>query len=298
VSAPYNKPSGQAHKIKVQSNFIYALWNCGIAHADTEAPFIVKTSLVGEGAEIKVKLKDDKGKTLEKKSDKIHGNCHRGSIGIPENVRMNAMLYLEVELPKHGLNGESNQVPAGPAIKAKSMKWSQNEVKRGDIVKMQAEFIDLPDKTEAIVRVYEYDQDGHNDPVVSIPTEIKGNKLEVQWEYQYHDDTAKIPTENELQPYSKKYQQPQYYFVVEIDGALLGTKQESGLMKFNDFIEIALTDERGNPVPNEPFQIDFADGSKQSGNLDAAGKAFVTAILPGTYEVTFPQLNTLRRIEQ
>jgi hypothetical protein len=258
MSAPYTKPSGQAHKIKVQSNLIYALWNCGIAHADTEAPFIVKTSLVGEGAEIKVKLKDDKGKTLEKKNDKIHGNCYRGTIAIPENVRMDAMLYLEVELPKHGLSGESNQIPAGPAIKAKSMKWSQTEVKRGDVVKMLAEFIDLPDKTEAMVQVFEYDQAGNHDPVVAIPTEINGNKLEVQWEYQYHDDTAEIPTQDELQPYSKKYQQPQYYFVVEIEGALLGTKQESGLMKFNDWVEYEV-----NQVAF-PFdcEIEFADGTK------------------------------------
>jgi hypothetical protein len=288
VSAPYTKPSGQAHKIKVQSNFIYALWNCGIAHADTEAPFIVKTSLVGEGAEIKVKLKDDKGKTLEKKSDKIHGNCYRGSIGIPENVRMNAMLYLEVELPKHGLNGESNQVPAGPAIKAKSMKWSQNEVKRGDIVKMQAEFIDLPDKTEAIVRVYEYDQDGHNDPVVSIPTEIKGNKLEVQWEYQYHDDTGKIPTQSELQPYSKNYQQPQYFFVVEMEGALLGVKQESGLMKFKDWIQIKLCDDNGNPMANKQFIVHFSDGTSQKGTLDSSGKAQIASISPGPIQVEYP----------
>jgi hypothetical protein len=244
MSAPYTKPSGQAHKIKVQSNLIYALWNCGIAHADTEAPFIVKTSLVGEGAEIKVKLKDDKDKTLEKKNDKIHGNCYRGTIAIPENVRMDAMLYLEVELPKHGLSGESNQIPA--------------EVKRGDVVKMLAEFIDLPDKTEAMVQVFEYDQAGNHDPVVAIPTEINGNKLEVQWEYQYHDDTAEIPTQDELQPYSKKYQQPQYYFVVEIEGALLGTKQESGLMKFNDWVEYEV-----NQVAF-PFdcEIEFADGTK------------------------------------
>lgn len=258
MSTPYTKPSGQAHKIKVQSNLIYALWNCGIAHADTEAPFIVKTSLVGEGAEIKVKLKDEKGKTLEKMNNKIHGNCYRGTIAIPENVRMDAMLYLEVELPKNGLNGESNQIPAGPAIKAKSMKWSQTEVKRGDMVKMLAEFIDLPDKTEATVQVYEYDQAGNHDPVVAIPTEINENKLEVQWEYQYHDDTIQIPTQSELQPYKKNYQQPQYFFVVEIEGALLGTKQESGLMKFNDWVEYEV-----NQVAF-PFdcEIEFADGTK------------------------------------
>ena len=282
----YTKPSGQPQKIKVESILIYVLWNCGIAHADTEAPFIVKTALVGEGAEVKVKLKDDKGKTLEKKSDKIFGNCYRGLIGIPENVRMDAMLYLEVELPKHGLDGESNQIPAGPAIKAKSMKWSQNEIKRDDVVKMQAEFVDLPDKTEAIVRVYEYDQDGNNDPVVSVPTEIKGNKLEVQWEYQYHDDTGQIPTQNELQPNNKKYQQPQYFFVIEIDGALLGTKQESGLLKFNDAITLSLIDPDGTVRANETYKITFPDGTEKKGTLDANGKATLT-LPPGPFTVEY-----------
>jgi hypothetical protein len=293
MSTPYNKPSGQAHKIKVQSNLIYALWNCGIAHADTEAPFIVKTALVGEGAEIKIKLKDDKGKTLEKKSDKIHGNCYRGSIGIPENVRMDAMLYLEVELPKNGLNGESNQVPAGPAIKAKSMKWSQTEVKRGDVVKMQAEFIDLPDKTEAIVRVYEYDQAGNNDPVVSIPTEIKGNKLEVQWEYQYHDDTIQIPTQDDLQPYSKNYQQPQYFFVVDIEGALLGTKQESGLLKFKDEVMIRLLKEDGEPCANAQYTLHMADGTQQDGTADGNGIVELQKNIPGPYVIELKEFEIL-----
>jgi hypothetical protein len=282
----YTKPSGQPQKIKVESHLIYSLWSCGIAHADTEAPFIVKTSLVGEGAEIKVKLKDDKGKTLEKKSDKIFGNCYRGWIGIPDKVRMDAMLYLEVELSKHGLNGESNQIPAGPAIKAKSMKWSQSEVKRGDVVKMQVDFVDLPDKTEAIVRVFEFDQNGNNDPVISIPTEINGNRLEVQWEYQYHDETDQIPSQADLQPYQKKYQQPQYFFVVDIDGCLIGTKQESGFLKFNDAVALSLVNYDGTARANETYKITFADGTETKGALDADGKATVK-MPPGPFTVEY-----------
>jgi hypothetical protein len=284
----YTKPSGSPQKIKVDSNLIYVLWKCGIAHADTEAPFIVRTSLVGEGAEVKVKLKNDSGKTYEKISGKMTGNWFHGWMPIPEKVKIGDMLYLEVELPKQGLDGESNQIPAGPVIKAKSMKWSQNEVKRGDVVKMQAEFIDLPDKTEAIVRVYEYDQSGNNLPVVSIPTEINGNKLEVQWEFQYHDDTMQIPTQNELEPYSKKYQQPQYFFVVEIEGALLGTKQESGLMKFMDFVEFTLQLESGEPLPDHDVVLNFADGSQQKTKSDKDGVVTYKNISAGEVTVEIP----------
>jgi hypothetical protein len=284
----YTKPSGKPQKIKVESHLIYVLWNCGIAYADTEAPFIVRTALVGEGAEVKAKLKNDSGKTLEKISGKMTANWFHGWMPIPQNVKMDDMLYIEVELPKHGLNGESNQIPAGPVIQPRSMKWSQKEAKRGDLVKMMAEFIDLPDPTSAVVRVYEYDQSGNHLPVVSIPTLINANKLEIQWEFQYHDDTGLIPTQDELQPYNKKYQQPQYYFVVEIEGALIGVKQESGLMKFKDQIKLEVTDATGAAITDQNFSIAYPDTQKKNGKLtNGTDPTIIQDVPPGPFDIVF-----------
>lgn len=282
------KPSDQQHKIKMESALIYALWSCARAWAGSEAAFEVRTALVGEGAEIKVKLKNDSGKTLEKKTDKIYANRYRGTISVPDKVKMEDMLYLEVELHKHGLSGESNQIPAGPKIQARSMKWSQKEVKRGDTVKMQAQFIDLPDKTEATVEVLEYDTDGNHDPIVTIPTEINGNHLEVQWEFQYHEDTVEIPTQEELKPYNRNYQHPEYFFVVDIDGTRIGEKQESGLLKFLDFSEFILQSESGDPLPDHELIIHFADGSQQKIKSDKDGLVSFQKIAAGEVNIEIP----------
>ncbi|MBN1127505.1 MAG: hypothetical protein JXA71_00860 [Chitinispirillaceae bacterium] len=286
MNASYTKPTGQPHKIKVDSSLIYALWNCGIAHAGTETPFIVRTALVGEGAEIKVRLKDDKGKTLEKMSGKVLGNCCRASIAIPENVRMDAMLHLEVELPKHGLDGESNRIPAGPSLKPRSMQWSKKETKRGDVLKLQAQFVDLPDNTDAEVTIYEFDKDGNHDPLITLPTVIKNSALDLSWEYQYQDETDRIPTQTDLKPYQKKYKQPQYFYVIEIDGCRIGTGQESGLLKFNDAITLSLADPDGTARADETYRITFADGTEKKGTLDAEGKASID-MPPGPFTVEY-----------
>ncbi len=38
------------------------------------------------------------------------------------------------------------------------------------------------------------------------------------WEYEYHEDTAKIASEDDLQQYDKKnhYTHPEYYFTIKI----------------------------------------------------------------------------------
>jgi len=239
MNAQYTKPSDQSHRIQVQSNIIYCLWMCDRAWAGTDTPFEVKTSLVGEGAEIKVRLMNDSGKTLDKKSDKIFANRYRGTVAVPSNVKLGDQLYLEIELPKHNLDIESDRVPAGPVIQARKLEWNQKEAKPGDRVKMQAQFIDIPDRTAAEVTIYEYDPDNNHDPVISIPTEIKGNKMEVQWEFKY-PDIGGILTKDELKPYNKNYRAPEFFFVIDIDGTRIGVKQESGLLLFKDKVDFVI----------------------------------------------------------
>jgi hypothetical protein len=285
MNSTFTKPSDQSNRIQVESNIIYCLWTCGRAWAGCVAPFEVRTSLVGEGAEIKFRLMNDSGKTLEKKSDKIFGNRYRGTIEIPSKVKLDDMLYIEVELPKHKLDIESNQIPAGPAIQVQSMQWGQQEVKRGDTVKMQAKFVDLPDKTEAEVTVYEYSDQNYHDPIVTIPTEINSDQMEILWEFQYQNDVAQIPTMSELQPYNKSYQQPQYFFVIEIDGNKIGVKQESGLLKFKDSVDFVLKDSDGNVLPDIDCVITGPDNKEVKVKTDKNGAIAAKDIPPGSLQV-------------
>jgi hypothetical protein len=177
MNLSFTKPSDQAHRIKVDSSLIYAQWLCGKAWAGTDAPFEVRTSLAGDGAEVKVRLVNGSGKVLEKTDGKIIANRLRGAIAVPSRVKLGEMLHLEVELPKHKLDIESGEVPAGPLIQARKLEWDRNVAKRGDTVTVKAEFIDLPDRTQAEVIIYEYEPEGLHDPVASIPVVIKKDRI-------------------------------------------------------------------------------------------------------------------------
>lgn len=287
MNTQHTKPSDQAHRIKVDSSIICCRWMCNKAWAGAEAPFEVRTALVGEGAEIKVRLVNEQGKVLEKKSDTIFANRYRGAIAVPSNVKLGEMLHLEVELPKQNLDIESDEVPAGPVIQARRLEWDRTEAHRGDIVTMKAEFIDLPDRTQAEVTVYEYDPEGLHDPVAAIPAIIKNNRLELKWDFK-HRDPGTIPTEDEVKPYGKHYCAPEYFFTVDIDGTKIGLKQESGLLKFVDSIAIRLNDACGKPIPNEKYTLILPDGSKKEGALDSNGFVKEEEIPPGNCYVFFP----------
>ena len=57
------------------------------------------------------------------------------------------------------------------------------------------------------------------------------------------------------------------------------------------WVEIALVDEQGTPVPGEGYRIGLPDGSTVDGSLDAKGQARVEGIDPGTCKITFPNLD-------
>lgn len=57
------------------------------------------------------------------------------------------------------------------------------------------------------------------------------------------------------------------------------------------WIEIALVDEKGAPVPDVRYNIRLPDGTEQTGNLDSRGLARVDGIDPGSCRVTFPDLD-------
>jgi hypothetical protein len=56
------------------------------------------------------------------------------------------------------------------------------------------------------------------------------------------------------------------------------------------WIEIALVDENGDPVPGQAYKICLPNGKVLTGTLDSRGLARVDGIDPGTCKVHFPDL--------
>lgn len=59
----------------------------------------------------------------------------------------------------------------------------------------------------------------------------------------------------------------------------------------DDWIEISLLDENGEPVGGERYVIRLPDGSERSGTLDSRGHAREEGLVPGTVTVSFPDLS-------
>lgn len=284
----FNKSTDEEHKEKLEPSLISATWKQGFAIAGQQASFEVLTVFVGNGAEIKVTGKSENGKKLGKIKETIFNNSYVGRFEIPDDIEMDDHIFFEVDFPKNGISGESNRIPVYPPVKVTNLKWSAKEARRGDILTLSAEVYGVKDKTEAMITIYEYDRDGLNDRIVELPVEVKNEKVEVKWEYQYFEDTDEIPTERELQEYGKSYNPPEYFFTVKLGDAEYGKKQESGLLLFRDWIEVELLDSNGQPVPNQDYILRLADGTEKRGQLDGEGKARVEDVPPGKFRIVFP----------
>jgi len=192
-------------------------------------------------------------------------------------------LYATVKLPKHSLSQKSGPLVILPPVQITNAKWDKKEARRGDILKLAADLKGVPDGVEAMVEIWEHDADGVHDFITKFPVQVKSKKIEVEWEYEYHEDTDDIPTTEEAE---KGYHPPEYFFRVKVGEVTA----ESGLLEFKDWIEIELTDDEGTPIPGKKYKLLLPDGTEREGTLDGNGHAREENIPPGPVDVDFPDV--------
>jgi hypothetical protein len=286
----YTKSTDTEHKIKLDSELIAASWVSGVAYIGLAAKFVVTTAFVGNGSPVEVKGKTQNGKKLGKVKGVVNNNSFTGSLEIPDNVKEGDFAYFEVDVSKCGLKGQSDAIPVAPQVFAKNLKWSAKEARRGDVVTLSADLPGARDDTEVKFTIYEYDRDGANDRISELGARANGQKVKLDWKYEYFEDTDEIPTDEELKKYGKKYNPPEYFFTVKLEGNEFGKKQESGLLLFKDWIEIQLVDGSGASMKDEDYVLVLADGSERKGKLDSNGCAREENVPPGETELRFPNL--------
>ena len=280
----YNKETNKEHKETLESKIVHTLWFGKIACVGSQLGFEVWTHFVGNGSEIEIKVEDKRGKTIDKIKGKVYGDFFGGSLVVPEKAKEE--LSFIAKLPKHGLEMKSNILKVIPSVKVANLKWGQKEARRGDIVKLTADIKGVLDETKVIVSIYEYDADGAHDFISKFPCRVKNKKIETEWEYEYHEDTDEIPTNEEMQRYGNRYNPPEYFWVAEIAGKRFGKEQESGLLKFIDDLEVTLVDGEGNPIGEKEYEIELPDGTTQSGKLDQDGYTILKDLSPGRAKIT------------
>ena len=275
-------PTDQIKKVELPSSIQQVLWTRPNAAAGAKVGLEVFTQFVGNNSEIKIEISDKSGKIFETIKAKISGNKFWKPITVPEKAKDE--LYAEVKLPKHGLSKKSNCLYVYPPVQIKNCKWDKKEAREGDIVRLTADIINVYEGTEAEIQIWEHDQDLAHDFITRFTTTVKNKKIEAEWEYEYHEDTDDIPTEEETE---KGYNPPEYFFRVIV----ACVSADSGLLEFKDWIEIILKDEFGDPIANANYVLKLADGSEIEGQLDENGHTEVQDIKPGSYWIYFPDLD-------
>jgi hypothetical protein len=293
----YNKSTDQEHEEKLDSFLIYAEWKSGSAYAGQTATFEIGTSFVGNGAKIKITGKSENGKKLGKITDTIKNNKYIGEFEIPEDIEIGDEIYFEVDLSKNGLDDESSRIPVFPAPKVSNMKWSAKEARRGDTLTLSADIEKVVDETEVMITIYEYDQDGAHDKITEFPAIVKNKKVEVFWDYEYHEDTDEVPSQEEMERYGGSYNPPEYFFTIKIGEMEYGKDQESGILGFRDWMEIYFSKKDGTPIPNENYILHMPDGTQRDGVLDEKGYAREEGIPPGIVRVEFPNFANVSKKE-
>ena len=241
----FTKATDEEHEIKLDSHLISASWVSGMAFVGLKPKFEVRTVFVGNGSKIKVKGKTEKGKKLGKVKGKMQANVFTGEFEIPDKIELDDQIYFEVDLSANGLSGESAKIPVYPQPKLKSIKWSADEARRGDVLTMSAELEDVKDGVETKLIIYEFDNDGAHDKISELPATVKESKIEEMWEYEYHEDTDELPTSEEVEKYGGSYNPPEYFFTIKVGEFELGKEnQDSGILNFKDWFEYKLEDEK------------------------------------------------------
>ncbi|RKX28588.1 MAG: hypothetical protein DRP47_04010 [Candidatus Zixiibacteriota bacterium] len=291
MNLEFTKSTDTEHTVQLEPVLVSVYWRSSYAPAGGTVKFEVITAFVGNGAPIKITGKSENGKKLGKISDVVRNSKYRGHFEVPEDMEIGDQVYFEVSFPGNGLDGESGRIPVVPLVRVNNLKWSAKEARRGDTLTLSA-FVDgVREGTEVTVTIYEYDRDSAHDKITELPATIEGGRMELQWEYQYFEDTDEIATQEELDRYGGAYNPPEYFFTIKIEDDEYGKEEQaSGLLEFKDWIEIELKDETGEPAKDEKYILHLPDGTTKEGNLDSDGRARVEDIPPGTVKVEFTNL--------
>ncbi len=277
----HQAPTDQIKKVELPSSIQQVLWTRTNAAVGAKVGLEMFTQFVGNNSEIKIEISDKSGKVFETIKAKISGNKYWKQITVPEKAKDE--LYAEVKLTKHGLSKKSNCLYVYPPVQIKNLKWDKKEARRGDILKLTADVLNVYEGTEAEIQIWEHDADEAHDLITKFTTIVKNKKIEAEWEYEYYEDTDDIPTEEETE---KGYNPPEYFFRVIV----AGVSADSGLLEFKDWIEIELNDIYGKEIPDLDYLIKLPDGSEKKGKLNSKGSTKIEDVPPGGYQLTFPKL--------
>jgi len=165
----------------------------------------------------------------------------------------------------------------------RNASWSVDEARVGDVVELSADTEGFEDGEIALITIYTQDINGADSYVTDIEAEVSGNKIEAEWTYEYPEGYLDTESVAETSAFSA----PEYYFNV----AVKDCSAKSGLLAFQDWLEIELKDAYGEPVANEEYILYLSNGEVRRGTLDSNGYKREENIPPVTSRIEFPNFS-------
>ena len=163
-------------------------------------------------------------------------------------------------------------------------KWSKDSAKVGDELELSADVEGYEDGTPAVIEIWERDNKGVDDFITKIEEKVKSGKVKTKWTYEYIEDSDEITEEDD----KKGFSAPEYYFIIKVKDS----KARSGLLEFEDFIEIELKDQDDKAIPDQEYILYLKNGEVRKGKLDKKGYAKEEKVPPGPYNIEFPKVET------
>ena len=276
----YQGQTGETHITELTSTIEHAVWDRAVGSVGEEVGFEVYTHFVGNYNDAEIEFRNCNSRRLGRTTVSIYGNKCSGRFVIPD--RANEYIYYNVRIGTLGLRCRSEQLVIVPPRTVTNARWSQSEARRGDLLTLSADTDNVPDGTRARIQIYEHDDDGAHDLITELRGLVESRRIEVEWEYEYYEDTDEIPTEWES---DRGYNPPEYFFRVNIDSI----SADSDLLTFKDWIEITIEDRTGAPVPNRRYILHLADGNDREGTSDDEGLVREEDVPPGPWWIELPE---------
>jgi len=236
----------------------------------------VYTHFVGDGSDIRISVHNRSGRRLDRFGGKVYRNRYGTTYTVSD--RAEDGIYFEAELRRHGLSKRSEEMTIIPPIEITNLRWSQEEAQRGDVLQLSADVRGAHDGTEAVIEIYEHDEDGAHDFIARLNALVEDSMVEVQWGFEYYEDIDDIPTEEESE---SGYNPPEYFFKVII----YGQEAESELLEFKDWVEFNFEVYEDNYVPGVQATFTYPDGRQETREIPEDGTIRFDNVPPGRYRL-------------
>jgi hypothetical protein len=285
------KLSGQADQdeiFKLASALIDMRWCESEGFVNGQVTAEIRAINVGDGAEIKLTLRDKQGAALGDFSGQMLAGLHRRRIPLTDKCK--GGVFFEASLPKHGLSGVGPKLPVGPGITLGKPEWKNHEdgsaitlLRRGMELDLKCPAPGIPDGKEASFAVLRCLDKAPGRLMARVPAVVAQEAMTVTWVFDYTDATLALGSQGELKPTGEKYAKPQIQLIAEC----LGVTSEGPKVDFEDIQRIQVTDADGVPVPGQKVRLYLADGSMRKASADGEGEIVLTDAPPGRISVVW-----------